>query len=100
MVGGALGGSTGAAIGAGVGGATDQRKGQQEHRGVLHREDLSVGMLGAILGSCEGSDKGLPTSNTTFIKYCKYLICGQNFFDFGRSECYSRVPISACQRHK
>lgn len=65
-----------------AGGATHQRKGQQGIEEYFI-ERISVGMLEAILGSCEGSDKGVPTSNTTFIKYCKYLIYGRTFSILG-----------------
>ncbi|MCR3835118.1 hypothetical protein K3Z97_28430, partial [Pseudomonas aeruginosa] len=61
------------------GGTTDQTQGQQEYRGILHREFLSVGMTAAMLGLAQTADKRQPTIGRANSKYSKYLFCMGNF---------------------
>ncbi|MBW6249867.1 hypothetical protein, partial [Pseudomonas aeruginosa] len=61
------------------GGTTDQTQGQQEYRGILHREFLSVGMTAAMLGLAQTAGKRQPTIGRANSKYSKYLFCMGNF---------------------
>ncbi|KFF33443.1 hypothetical protein G039_0324840 [Pseudomonas aeruginosa VRFPA01] len=67
------------------GGATDQTQGQQEYRGILHREFLSVGMTAAMLGLAPIADKHQPTIGRANSKYSKCLFFMGNFLQWRRS---------------